>query len=836
MPTQSRSVTVEDYRQYVDAIFRATSLDGHDGLYFRVARIAAKITNAKHAVVVVPTSPTELRVVGCYGYPTAGLPETLDPKTGVIGLVFEQERAERVPNVSQHGRYRPFEADCRIRSELAVPALDAAREHVEAVINVESIEEAHFADADTEALQNLGDLMLLSRERIEANERLAAERTAAFEVLWNLPDEVMVIDSDYRPVWANREKRKNLPELNTALPSPDETNSDLAALLRGQPASSRRCQSPCHFVLERRTKPCPCCVCRKAIARGGPELGVIYEPNHLDCIVELSATPLFLEGKQGEKGTLLGCVEIARRVTKRQRVLDIAPTLWTGPAEDEAMQSAVSVLHEHLQYRRVRLYLLDRTARTLRAVTLAGDHGALTGSQFRGAARDIPAELWSVLSTARKAGLITIVDTLSKIEPEESFGYWQVRVPRSAMVKAFDPDGALQLEGVDELAVAPLHVEQDSWLFSLDGLGPSGAGGKGPTFSSDDLQALTIYVRLASAALESTRQSDRISRLAVLGEVAAALTHEVTRIMGTLGAQGLVKHLGKALDSLVAYLRDIPGQADCVSFLRVLAERMSSDGIHTVHGDVAAWVKKVQRAMREAGVEVPDDAAWDLGLVLPSAEVVPDEWIRVLGRLPGNPWIALRRLAQFMVVLRSQQMAASQLRTFSEAVKGAFAGSGSGTETRGTVNFSRLVHHAVHAVEKRAKVIIQETPHMVDGQEKPLYLDAKEGQILLALLALLDNAICAAASDPKQPLVQVTSTLVSSHARVSIANNGRRPTDAQLRMLGRKRFSTKGGIGIGYMLADGLVRANEGEIRIHYDASRGMTAVDVQFKCVEVQE
>jgi hypothetical protein len=471
MPTQSPSVSVEDYRQYVDAIFRATCLEGHDGLYFRVARIAAKITNAKHAVVVVPASPTELRVVGCCGYPTAGLPETLDPKTGVIGLVFEQGRAELVPNVSKHKRYSPFEADCRIRSELAVPALDPSRKHVEAVINVESIEEAHFTDADTEALQNLGDLMLLSRERIETIERLAAERTAAFEVLWSLPDEVMVIDPEHRPVWANREKRRNLPELHAALPSTAETNADLAALLRGQPASSRRCQSPCHLVIERRTKLCPCCVCRKAIARGGPELGVIYEPNHLECIVELSATPLFLEGKYGR--TLLGCVEIARRVTKRQRVLDIAPTLWTAPAEDEALQSAVSGLHEHLQYRRVRLYLLDRTARTLRAVTLAGDHGALTSAQFRGAAREIPAELWSVLSTAKKAALITIADTLSEIEPEESFGYWQVRVPRSTIVKTFDPDGALQLQGVDELAVAPLHVEQDTWLFSLDGLGIS---------------------------------------------------------------------------------------------------------------------------------------------------------------------------------------------------------------------------------------------------------------------------------------------------------------------------------------------------------------------------
>lgn len=153
------------------------------------------------------------------------------------------------------------------------------------------------------------------------------------------------------------------------------------------------------------------------------------------------------------------------------------------------------------------------------------------------------------------------------------------------------------------------------------------------------------------------------------------------------------------------------------------------------------------------------------------------------------------------------------------------------------MNFSSLVHHAVHLkVENRAKVTIQEVSHTVDGQEKPLYLDAKEGQILLALLALLDNAICAAASDPQQPLVQVTTTRVSSRALLSIANNGCRPTDAQLRMLGRKRFSTKGGIGIGYMLAGGLVRANEGEIHIHYDTSRGMTVVDVQFKCVEVQE
>jgi putative methionine-R-sulfoxide reductase with GAF domain len=220
--SSERTVTLDEYSDSLANLIGATSLEGGEGLYFRVAAIAARLTEAKHGVLVLPDPPDRLRVAGCFGEPTTTL-EVFPNDRGIIAKAFHDRRYVLVPDVNDKDSYLPYcyhEFDPSVRSELAVPVLDTSRNSVEAVINVESETLQHFDHEDAEVLQKLGRLLLLYRRRLMEMGAIAAERDSitrerdAFAgILWKLPDEVMVIDRAYRPIWANQVKRKGLNSL-----------------------------------------------------------------------------------------------------------------------------------------------------------------------------------------------------------------------------------------------------------------------------------------------------------------------------------------------------------------------------------------------------------------------------------------------------------------------------------------------------------------------------------------------------------------------------------------------------------------------------------------------
>jgi len=214
----------EDSRGFVDKcsnwvihMLRAKCSEGAQGLYFRTAEAAAAITAAKHAVVVVPSKPGMLRVAGCCGLPTAKLEEFSDTR-GIIGRAFREEfRSENakryliVDDVREDKDYYSF--DDRVKSELVVPIFDFSRKTILAIINVESYRRGHFKPHHAELIFKLAEVMIEYREHLLLSGKLQKQTECFYKILENVPDELMVIDKNYQPIYANKAKRKQLRNL-----------------------------------------------------------------------------------------------------------------------------------------------------------------------------------------------------------------------------------------------------------------------------------------------------------------------------------------------------------------------------------------------------------------------------------------------------------------------------------------------------------------------------------------------------------------------------------------------------------------------------------------------
>jgi len=678
--TGRRHISIGDYHKAIVEILCAEKLEGADGLYFCVAQVAAGLTTAKHAVVALPDPPNVFRIAGCEGFPTtelrsfgAGHPLA----RGIIAKAFADRDPVALPDVKDRGPYLPYEYfafDMQVQSELAVPILDASRKWVEAVINVESADLDHFVDPEYIALlQQLGCLMLVSRQHIHRVLKLSREREAAFRVLRKIPDEVMVIDTQLRPVWANDEKRnaEGLRRLDCFLPEARVSESDLTELLTGRVWPEPKTTETCYSNIEGREEPCRLCVCRRAMESRQPLLGVVYKPN-LPFAVELSAVPLFSEEDCENGSAVLGCVETARRVTMREKVLEIAPRLWRVATVADALEETAKALVEQVGFSRVRLYRVEQCdgAMTLVPITLAGNHPGIDKDTFRGRqARFIPTRFHEVMAGADKAALFTLHSGSHEIDKEEeSFGYYRVTASQHLVAEAFDPSGELRLAHLGELVTVPLIAETRGiarWLMCIDWHGSQ------TPFTNDDLQALTIYSRMASAGIERVHQGEWVSKLAVLGEVAALLAHQLTRTTD-IQISKASPHLRNLLTSAADYLHDAPAAPSWQFLASAFSSQLERDAAVPLEGATAESAEELWRAMHSAGVEVPRRVIVQLARVMPRSAEVVRSWAHVLQGLPGAPWQLLEDIVTLVVALKTQEVSAKNLGIFTEAVQGTF--------------------------------------------------------------------------------------------------------------------------------------------------------------------
>lgn len=832
MRTGPRQVSFDDFSELVAQLLGKTEVEGKDGIYFFAAQTAATITEAKHAIVVLRASPTTLRVAACWGEPTVPLAPPFPITRGVIGKVFRGGWPALIPDVAREPDYFAFDADSNIRSELAVPILDPGRSEVEAVINVESHRPDHFGESDIDLLQKLGRLLLLFRQHLLQHKEVLGqyslacqERDCWYQILEALPDEVLIIDTKFRLVHANTAKCKAFLRNNVSLPHLAAGNGQIVKLF-GQPAdTSPDIQETCHWLIELDRERCPLCVCQRAMRSRNVVEGVVYQPRVLNMIVELSAAPLVVNDN------VLGCVETARNVSQRERITGLAPTLWGAVAdsrlidETAALQSIAALLHDQLGYARVRVYQINSETERIKGIVYAGPHRRLSPQEFSEFEYAIPTELRNALLLREKAGLLILNGDLPE---EESFGYWRAPMPLSTVRTAIDPTGKLELDDVEEIAVVPLLVEDRRYALFIDSFPEK------HRFTHDDLQALTTYARFANSALVGLRDARLRSYIALFGESTIGLVHELKRLIWYFSsAPAGTEHLHNLL-VLLGNLLPFDGEngQHIASALEHMRDQLGSDDPEPPKGAFDADAHSLEQYLQAAAADIPERFLYALVNIPGHSDDRSRAWLDILRHPQGRAWLELLAvLEELVLAVKLRRRLTRQPRAYLALIrelKETWKAMPAELHPR-VMDVNELIALAVEAVKPAAELAnVMLIPPVALS---PTAVTVTPPQLLFALLALLDNGVTAAAAyrGPKHPKVVVSASVESPRCVISVSNNGAYVRREDIPKLFKEIFTTKGGTGLGLLLAAHWVQANGGEITHEYEEGSGMTTFRISL-------
>ena len=782
---------------WVVHLLDASHLEGDQGLYFRSAKALAALTKSKHSIILVPAAEGALRVVGCEGFPTTRLGHVSVDK-GIIGRAYRELKAARVGDVHKDADYVEF--DREVNAELAVPILNSERTAVEFMVNLESATRRHYADWHSRLVYRLSEVILRCRDRLLRGHRVNERNECLARVLDEVPDEVMVIDDQYRVVYANKVKRQAFPDLDRYLTEFERENpgSPLAVGRSGQKAGR---DETCYWLIENQENRCPLCVCRKAMI-SRRVVQECYKPR-LDFMVELSAAPVIVDGH------VLGCVETARRITQRERVIEYAPLLLKALDERQLLRLAVDLLHGELRYSRVRLYSVVTELKQLKGEFYAGQHENLTPDSFATHVRSIPEPIAPYLLKDAKAGLLAVNGGQ---QAEETQGYWRVYVSRGDLA-TMDPTGTLGLEKVREVIVVPLVADDRRWAIMLDSQ---------ECFRHDDLQALTVFAKITSAALEAAQRNKLRFKLAVLGETGFGPVHAIEIPIRASNPKG-------ALDALRGTLGLLAGKASrnaetlCAAHAlnglsKILEDRaeIPASGVR----DVEEWVKQLASSTGLRGEAL--NILYDIAQVSPRSGDSLVEWTDMLKGCDMT-WLAVfAGLKSLAISLISQEKASREVGMLAEGMRRIVSPLHGMEPQPALYNVLDIIDLVVRILlpkaERQAVKIVWQHP------VAPILVRLEASQVLLAWLALLDNAIRAASMAGCSATVTITAEKAGRDLAVTISNNGKRVPPDREAVLGKVPFTTDpSGTGLGLLFAYDWIEAIGGQVTHRFDPSSGTT-------------
>ncbi len=812
--------TIDDFLFCADRISATNSIEGAKGCYFCTAESAAMLVEAKHSVVVTPVLPDLLKVVGCWGEPTTFLEQFPDTR-GVIGRAFKTGLPQLIADIEKCEHYYPYDAS--VKSELAVPIIDPSRTSVQAVINVESENLNHFKTSDVIILSKLGSIMLRRREHLSALKTSIERSDYLFEILNEIPDEVMLIDKSFRPVWANKAKRSNpkLRELDRFLEM--KGNKGPETIFTIKQLSRPKKKDTCSWLVEGRDNRCPHCVCYMAMDSREAVTGVLYRPEKPDIVVELSASPLF-----APNGTLVGCVEVARLMTQREKVTSLLKTLLIGFSEEQILESAIESLHSDLGYDRVRLYFIDEKKKTFCGINYMGDHPKLNKKDFLEKSIPIADELMSISLKGDKGGL---VDYGKHSKMEEAHAYWRITIPRNYVKARIDPDGRLELDKVKEVVCVPVVSNGRRWIFFVDNKI------KGRIFSYEDLQALTLFSKLTCAALENIRHNKLRFLMAMIGETSAGLAHEIDSIISAERFEmEIYPRLIATLEVAQDYFQQQPTQkmneflSKC---LGALSSQFSPMDSMPTGRDIRNFINTMKSELEANSVKLAPGILAELSLLFYFLGESPKSLGKFLKKVSNSRLTDLiAGMVKFFLAIEHQRSVSERLHVYVKALRTAFAtGKAKRLIPEYIPDIRRLLIPALDIAKKKAVgVEIDDSGCM---GVKPLPVKVITGQVFFAWLALLDNAIKAARFEGKSALVRVVVTEENGECHVSVLNNGKRVPSEKISHLGKEPFSTEGGTGLGLMFVyDWIEKYNCGEVYHDYDEKLGMTIFTTKLPLV----
>jgi signal transduction histidine kinase len=555
---------------------------------------------------------------------------------------------------------------------------------------------------------------------------------------------------------------------------------------------------------------------------GKPAYGC-YQPKSLPFITELSAAPLFSDGK------VVGAVETLRKTTQRERVLDFASSLIKCLSSDQVLSAVCRFLHEGLKYDRVRLYSVGPEDKGLRGVMFAGNHPKVTEETFRTRVGRVPESVGTRWMNAGRAGLLRLGE---KGPIRESLGYWDCPLDKQEFRREVDPNDDLEFGDVKEIIVVPFEAEKDHYLFFVD----SKYRGEGTgTFSHDDLQAVSMLAKLADAALVAVVSNRVRFIMAVVGEVTCGPIHELANLLqANQFHDDVILPFEKLLD--IAKIRvsrtGSPAELACVwQTLDGAIRCLRAPGCFRATGSLELRRSVEPLTLKVVGLK--EKYALALAQLADLDGKMAEGWKVLLQTdKESSIWLeAFMAIRDIIVGFRTQANVSQNIGLLAEGIRSVMR-SDSELEARQLErkNVVDLVKLAVETTKRHA--VKHAVSVSFSGTVEPLWALLLGGPVVMAMLALLDNAITAAGKTASGS-VDIGFAEDHEHVTVIIANNGNRIPLEHIPHVGKVPFTTKEpgqGTGLGLVFAYHWVEASTGSIEHEFDELAGLTRFAIRLK------
>ncbi len=809
MAVPERNITLAEYANCIARLMRTRHLRKNGGLFFETAAVTAELFDADHAAILIPVGDDQREVVGCHGQPSMPLRRE-HLLGGIVGRAFRTCKPQLVSDVGKDNDYDPF--DPSVKSELAVPISDRSRNAVEMVINLESYEPGHFHGTDAAIVGSLGEAVLEFREILSEQSLQVYRDSELAKILDDTPDEILVIDQHFRPIYANRVKRDAFPRLKEYL---DAHPIEPGWWRAPQPSPFHTC----HWLIEKRSDQCSHCVCSRSMNTNDAVQGC-YRPKNLGFTVELSAYPL------REQGAVRGCIEVARKITQREAVLDHAPELVEGVTEDHLLSGLMTFLHYTMRYDRVRLYSLDATCRSMRGVTYRGTHSRISLEEFAEFHVPLPDPIAHCLVTGKKT---TVIQLDGDSAPEESLGYWRVHMSSDRLKRETDPKDILELGRASEIIGVPLQAEDRRWVVFID-------SGDVRQFAHDDLQALSMFARIADAALLATLNNRSRFVMAILGEATAGLLHVFASLAQSNEFEANVyEPFAECLRSVIAEMSQWkrPESRCLAASLAELSAHLEPDKSIPARGEpeVIDWADALSTELSGTAIR---------SLILDIAQIGPRKnediptWVAAMESNARAAWPkALSFLLDVVQGLKKHAEVAREVTGLADNIRGVLPQQETGGSQSESTDMKGLVNLVVETLRVRARK--QEVAIEWESTAEPIVARVKKSHLFMALLALADNAIRAATvakASSQEGRVSVALTMAEHEIHIAISNNGDRVPPEKVPLLFKKPFTTRErdsrpGTGLGLILASHWIGDDNGQIVHSYDAETNRTTFEI---------
>jgi signal transduction histidine kinase len=321
--------------------------------------------------------------------------------------------------------------------------------------------------------------------------------------------------------------------------------------------------------------------------------------------------------------------------------------------------------------------------------------------------------------------------------------------------------------------------------------------------------------------------------LAILGDVSAARTHDLARAALAIKGFDAPGHLQEVIREAA---RCWGSQTSSPEGVRSLGEafcrRLDPGEVVPRVGDaeVQDCAKKLQAALDKAGVSVPAGTLGELARVVRPSDAGSPELVEGIKCLGGEAWGVTDGLVDLVIVTTGVRYTVEQFGEFMDIVAKAFPEEWQSEGAR-AVDLTDLARDVLRAFSGQAQ---QYQVHM-DGtglSPEKLLVEVKYGQVLLAALTLVDNAVYAAREAGNQARVMLETGRVDARPTLLISNNGSPiPEELECKIFKGPVPSKKShGMGYGLLLAGGLVRANHGIIQLRKKCPEGMTTIELSFE------